>query len=68
MDGSFDKVSGREDLNLRPHGPEPCALPDCATPRYLRYYTEIGTVMQFGRTFSFSLTASPQRIGGIFHI
>src|SRR5204863_7906813 len=25
--------SGREDLNLRPHGPEPCALPDCATPR-----------------------------------
>jgi hypothetical protein len=25
--------SGREDSNLRPHGPEPCALPDCATPR-----------------------------------
>ncbi len=25
--------SGREDLNLRLHGPEPCALPDCATPR-----------------------------------
>src|SRR3954471_4076151 len=25
--------SGREDLNLRPHGPEPCALPVCATPR-----------------------------------
>ena len=21
------KISGREDLNLRPHGPEPCALP-----------------------------------------
>ena len=20
-------------MNLRPHGPEPCALPDCATPR-----------------------------------
>src|SRR4030042_5846270 len=25
--------SGRKDLNLRLHGPEPCALPDCATPR-----------------------------------
>ena len=27
-------MSGREDLNLRPFGPEPNALPDCATPRY----------------------------------
>src|SRR5207249_281313 len=25
--------SGREDLNLRPPGPQPGALPDCATPR-----------------------------------
>src|SRR4051812_20621368 len=25
--------SGREDLNLRPHRPERCALPSCATPR-----------------------------------
>jgi hypothetical protein len=25
--------SGRPDLNRRPHGPKPCALPDCATPR-----------------------------------
>src|SRR5438105_14679387 len=25
--------SGREDLNLRPPGPEPGALPGCATPR-----------------------------------
>ena len=25
--------SGRKDLNLRLHGPEPCALPGCATPR-----------------------------------
>ena len=24
--------SGREDLNLRPHGPEPCALPGLTTP------------------------------------
>ena len=26
--------SGREDLNLRPPGPEPGALPGCATPRH----------------------------------
>ena len=25
--------SGRADSNCRPHGPEPCALPNCATPR-----------------------------------
>src|SRR5262249_4222606 len=25
--------SGQQDLNLRPSGPEPDALPDCATPR-----------------------------------
>jgi hypothetical protein len=30
----LDEVwSGREDLNLRPHRPERCALPSCATPR-----------------------------------
>ena len=28
-----DFLSGREDLNLRPPGPEPGALPGCATPR-----------------------------------
>jgi hypothetical protein len=28
-----EKWSGREDSNLRPPGPEPGALPDCATPR-----------------------------------
>ena len=27
------KWSGREDSNLRPPGPKPGALPDCATPR-----------------------------------
>jgi hypothetical protein len=29
----FERWSGREDLNLRPFGPEPNALPSCATPR-----------------------------------
>jgi hypothetical protein len=28
--------SEREDLNLRPLGPEPSALPSCATPRYCK--------------------------------
>ena len=31
MQGLFE--SGRQDLNLRPPGPQPGALPDCATPR-----------------------------------
>ena len=26
-------ISGRQDLNLRPHAPQACALPGCATPR-----------------------------------
>ena len=30
-----DSWSGREDLNLRPLGPEPSALPGCATPRII---------------------------------
>ena len=29
-----EEWSGREDLNLRPPGPEPGALPGCATPRH----------------------------------
>ena len=33
--------SGRQDLNLRPPGPQPGALPDCATPR--------GVLIQSGR-------------------
>ncbi len=30
---SAHAASGRQDLNLRPPGPQPGALPDCATPR-----------------------------------
>ena len=29
----FSLWSGRQDLNLRPSGPKPDALPGCATPR-----------------------------------
>ena len=27
------EISGQQDLNLRPHGPQPCALPSYAIPR-----------------------------------
>src|SRR5207247_3389597 len=30
---SNTKWSGARDLNPGPHGPEPCALPNCASPR-----------------------------------
>jgi hypothetical protein len=29
----FKNWSGARDLNPGPHGPEPCALPNCASPR-----------------------------------
>jgi hypothetical protein len=41
-----DFWSGREDLNLRLHGPEPCALPSCATPRTENSRTEIIRALQ----------------------
>jgi hypothetical protein len=31
--GDIVPLSGRLDLNQRPHDPQSCALPDCATPR-----------------------------------
>ena len=31
--------SGREDLNLRPPTPHAGALPDCATPRFVKKNT-----------------------------
>src|SRR5579862_4995736 len=34
--------SGRADSNRRPHRPERCALPGCATPRSAQYSTVIG--------------------------
>ena len=30
-------LSGIQDLNLQPHGPHPCALANCANPRYFFY-------------------------------
>src|SRR5713101_8305745 len=36
--------SGARDLNPRPHGPEPCALPNCASPR--RESDSIGALLR----------------------
>ena len=44
---NFYKWSGRQDLNLRPPGPKPGALPSCATSRYCPYnYTYIFTLIK----------------------
>jgi hypothetical protein len=41
----FEEWSGREDSSLRPYGPEPYALPNCATPRQ-----EVQILAQFARS------------------
>ncbi len=38
----FAGKSGRPDLNRGPHRPERCALPGCATPRWVQYPTAAG--------------------------
>src|SRR5271156_6601895 len=38
--------SGRQDLNLRPPGPQPGALPDCATPRGYKRATGIEPALE----------------------
>ncbi len=35
------KLSGRQDLNLRPPVPKTGALPSCATPRRKQYYARL---------------------------
>ena len=51
--GPSAQWSGREDLNLRPHRPERCALPGCATPRrspeYRRPSTDPGPFVSQSR-------------------
>lgn len=36
-----DLWSRRRDLNSRPTGPKPVALPDCATPSYIFYLSQL---------------------------
>lgn len=38
--------SGRADLNRRPHAPQACALPGCATSRPGRLLYQINVVLQ----------------------
>ena len=38
---NLKEISGQQDLNLRPHGPQPCALPSYAIPRNEEIITEI---------------------------
>src|SRR5258708_19708393 len=40
----LENWSGARDLNPGPHGPEPCALPNCASPR--RESDSIGALRQ----------------------
>src|SRR5712664_2424436 len=59
--GRSDEWSGREDLNLRLHGPEPCALPGCATPRHDGPIVQNRQASQAYFPTSFTNLHSPQR-------
>lgn len=50
--------SGQQDLNLRPRGPQPRALPSYAIPRYLVLYQ---TVYVFATTFTNFLMPKMQK-------
>src|SRR5207247_7771233 len=41
------KKSGREDLNLRPHAPQACALPGCATSRFIHFRFSAGAKSRY---------------------
>jgi hypothetical protein len=49
--------SGRQDLNLRPPGPQPGALPDCATPRG----SPVESTTRFRTAASFDLSNRNER-------
>ena len=56
--------SGRADLNCRPHGPEPCALPNCATPRkYSRSSSRRASLHESRRLRTMTLAENPFRTG-----
>ncbi len=39
---TVELLSGRQDSNLRPHDPQPCTLPGCATSRTLYEFIKTG--------------------------
>ena len=45
-------VSGRQDSNLRPPGPKPGALPDCATPRSDLASAKVDIIFETTKYFS----------------
>src|SRR3954468_3917110 len=49
----LSSASGRQDLNLRPLGPQPSALPDCATPRGVFILTDRRVRCLWERLFGF---------------
>src|SRR5215217_2135746 len=54
--------SGRSDLNRRPFGPQPNALPGCATPRYSdRILREVLSDAPCEHTFDMSEADQPRR-------
>jgi hypothetical protein len=59
--------SGRQDLNLRPSGPKPDALPDCATPRladYIKAQNSISqlTILKYPSEYSIMFRMIPKSI------
>ena len=44
-------LSGRQDSNLRPPGPKPGALPDCATPRFANSAAKVHTFAEVCKLF-----------------
>ena len=46
------KWSGRGDLNSRPLGPEPSALPSCATPRLFSNLRDLKEIVKEGLVVS----------------
>ena len=45
-------MSGRQDSNLRPPGPKPGALPDCATPRFDLASAKVDIIFETAKYFS----------------
>ena len=56
--------SGREDSNLRPYGPEPYALPSCATPRSKKSGTN-ASLIRLGDQPHSRIAADPEDSGDL---
>ena len=52
----FQRASSKQDLNLQPHAPKACALPDCAITRFIKRDSRIP---KQGFTFSLVFASQP---------